>query len=342
MRYLRPPTPAEYDRLVLKLLQEPRELRPDQHVVSRVLLERFAEAVGAKGERKVRYLNRSRPSAKPIDRGPAGCGKFTNFIRYASKASEQVWAETETLLHSAIDAAESGDFFRTSRHQDVVREAIILHTVRSIPMLIISEQTWREHHDRHITRWMTERREALVHLHRERFGWTPDESGLRVMAEDLIASLSAQMDRGIYFHATVVERFRRYKRMLAKQPVELRRLTDGELLISDVPVLALREGSLGTGPLENHGIENCDELVLPLSPRLLAVLGAGRGYSTMDAASVDRINAAQIRASADYVYMRPGSGLESFVRTSMPEVHPNRIPSDLRQTKVPTTFARTV
>lgn len=172
VRYLPPLTSAEYDKLVLELLRKPRELRPDQHVVSRVLLERFAEPVGAKGERKIRY--------------------------------------------------------------------------------------------------------------------------------------------------------------------------DGELLISDVPVLALREGSLSTGPLESQGIANCDELVLPLGPELVAVLGSGRGYTTMDAATVRKLNAAQIRASADYVYMRPGSGLEDFVRTSTPNTHPNRIPPHLRQAKVPTTFARIV
>jgi hypothetical protein len=34
-------------------------LKPDQHVVSRVLLDQFAEPVGAKGERLVSSVNRA-------------------------------------------------------------------------------------------------------------------------------------------------------------------------------------------------------------------------------------------------------------------------------------------
>ncbi|MGW2612708.1 DUF4238 domain-containing protein [Streptomyces mirabilis] len=340
-RYTPPPTPAQYDRLVREASQNSQQLKPDQHVVSRVLLDQFAEPVGAKGERKVSSLNRAYIQAKPTKRGPAGCGKFRHFVRYASDSSEAAWMATETLLREALDAADNGTFFDQRQHSDTVRDAIVLHLVRSIPALIVSDETWRHRHAAHIDQWMRNGRDALFWLHRARFGWSPtSDQELQVMAEDLISGVAAQMDRGVYFRVSVVERFQRFSHMLANEPVKLRRPTSGELLIGDVPALALRDGHLGTGPRDGLGLENCDELVLPLGPQLMAVLGAGHGYNTMGADEVDHYNTAQIRAAADYVYMRPGSGLETFARDAVTSHWPNRIPDHLRQTDLPATFLR--
>ncbi|MQY40251.1 hypothetical protein SRB17_82820 [Streptomyces sp. RB17] len=60
----------------------------------------------------------------------------------------------------------------------------------------------------------------------------------------------------------------------------------------------------------------------------------------MGADEVDHYNTAQVRAAADYVYMRPDSGLESFARSAVTPHWPNRIPDHLRQTALPATFLR--
>lgn len=307
-------------------------LRPDQHVVSRVALARFAERVNTKGEKKVQIFSRDHPKAKPTRLGPSGCGKFRHYVRFASKSSEQFWSRTETLPRPAADAADACTFYEDPAHLAAVRNAIILHFVRSIPALILSDRTWRAMHDSQINKLLSQRSEALFWLHKQRFGWvTHDESHLRIVAEDLIGSVAAQLDRGIYFRVSSAERYHRYCEMLREQPVELRCVPDGELLIGDVPALALREGHLGSGPFDGPGLADCDELVLPLGPRLLAVLGTESCYTEMTKEDVDRFNAAQVRAAADYVYMRPGSGLEQFARTVDPMQRPNKIPDHLRQ-----------
>ncbi|MFD6921853.1 DUF4238 domain-containing protein [Streptomyces sp. NPDC059944] len=336
-RYVPPLTPPEYDRLVREVSQSSRQLKPDQHVVSRVLLDQFAEPVGSKGERLISRLNRAYPRAKPTRRGPAGCGKFRHFVRYASDSSEAAWMTTETTLRKALDAADDGTFFDGPYHSSTVRSAVVLHLVRSIAALLVSDETWRDSRAWHVDQWM-QHREHLFWMHREHFGWFPSsDQELRIMANELISGMAGQMDRGVYFRVTVVERFQRFSRMLASEPVTLRRPASGELLIGDVPALTLREGHPGTGPRDGLGLENCDELVLPLSPSLLAVLGAGHGYATMEAHEVDRYNAAQVRAAADYVYLRPGSGLEIFARNAVTPHWPNRVPDHLRQGHHPAT-----
>lgn len=316
-------------------------LRPDQHVVSRVVLDQFAEPLGAKGERKLRILNRNRIQSKPTQLGPAGCAKFRHYVRFASESSETHWGLTETRIPDALSAAEQGTFFANPRHAATIRDVMVLHLVRSIPALINSDRCWRQAHDVFITERLRQDRRLLSSLHRARFRRAPEgKEGLRFMAEDLIAPFAAQVDRGIYFRVSVVERFQRFQRMLADQPVQLRQPTEGELLISDAPMLALRNGDPSSGTLDGAGLATCDEAVLPLGPRLLAVLGAGDGYALMGQEEVDRFNAAQVRATADYIYMRPGSGLETFVRSAVTEHWPNRIPAHLRQWDVPATFAR--
>jgi hypothetical protein len=327
--------------LVREASQNSQQLKPDQHVVSRVLLDQFAEPVGSKGERLVSSLNRAYIHAKPTKRGPAGCGKFRHFVRYASDSSEAAWMATETLLREALGAAGNGTFFDQRQHSDTVRDAIVLHLVRSVPALIVCDETWRHRRAAHIEQWMRDGRDILFWRHRARFGWSPtSDQQLQIMAEDLISGVAAQMDRGVYFRVSVVERFQRFSRMLANEPVKLCRPTSGELLIGDVPALALRDGHLGTGPRDGLGLENCDELVLPLGPQLMAVLGAGHGYSAIGADEVDRYNTAQVRAAADYVYMRPGSDLETFARDAVTAHWPNRIPDHLRQADLPATFLR--
>jgi hypothetical protein len=339
VRYIPPPTPARYALLAREVSQNPQLLKADQHLVSRVLLDRFAEPVGPRGQRNLSILKRAYMHAGPTALGPAGCGKFRHFVRFASDSSEAAWMATETRMREALDAADNGTFFDRLRYSSTVRNAIVLHLVRSIPMLLVSDETWRNRHAAHTDQWMQHGRDALFWMHRARFGWSPSgEQELRFMAEDLISGVAAQMDSGLYFRVTVVERFQRFSRMLADEPVELRRPTSGELVIGDVPALALRYGHLGTGPNDGLGLMNCDELVLPLGPRLMAVLGAGRGYTTMGADDVDRFNAAQVRAAADYVYLRPGSGLETFARAAVTPQWPNRIPLHLRQGDLPAAF----
>jgi hypothetical protein len=83
----------------------------DQHVVSKVILRRFAAAAGQdKGlicPFRLRYPRASRH--RPL--GPDGCGKVPDFVSYASASMEQLWKETEDKLHDALCAPDAGVLF---------------------------------------------------------------------------------------------------------------------------------------------------------------------------------------------------------------------------------------
>jgi hypothetical protein len=97
----------------------------------------------------------------------------------------------------------------------------------------------------------------------------------------------------------------------------------------------MRHGHPETGLLDGPGLSNCDELILPLGPRLAAIMGTTNAYTDMDQAEVDRINSAEVRAAADCVYVQPSSGLEQFFKLATSSPRPNAIPAHLRQGKIP-------
>jgi hypothetical protein len=57
------------------------------------------------------------------------------------------------------------------------------------------------------------------------------------------------------------------------------------------------------------GIGNADEIVMPLTPRHVAVLGQGSESREATDDEVDHYNTLQVRIAYRHVYFRPGSGL---------------------------------
>ncbi|MFD0068753.1 hypothetical protein, partial [Streptomyces sp. NPDC127574] len=93
---------------------------------------------------------------------------------------------TETTLRKALDAADDGTFFDGPYHSSTVRSAVVLHLVRSIAALLVSDETWRDSRAWHVDQWM-QHREHLFWMHREHFGWFPSsDQELRIMANELI------------------------------------------------------------------------------------------------------------------------------------------------------------
>jgi hypothetical protein len=66
-----------------------------------------------------------------------------------------------------------------------------------------------------------------------------------------------------------------------------------------------------------------------LGPRLLVVLDAGYGCAGTGPEDVDRYDAAQVRAAADHVFLRPDGGLEEAARGMDRVDAPNRVPEHL-------------
>ncbi len=104
-------TPADVLRRIRDLAGEaPADHVTDQHVISKVLLKRFAAPRGPQAG--LLYPFRLRyPRARHRPLGPDGCGKVPNFVSYASASMERLWQMTENKLPDALDALDNGILF---------------------------------------------------------------------------------------------------------------------------------------------------------------------------------------------------------------------------------------
>jgi hypothetical protein len=86
-----------------------------------------------------------------------------------------------------------------------------------------------------------------------------------------------------------------------------------EFLIGDVPAVTFNRATGCAGLAEGVAVDQADEVLMPLAPRLLAVLGPPDGTRTISDGEVDSYNQLQVRVANSYVVHRPGALLAASV-----------------------------
>jgi len=112
-----------------------------QHVVSKVILSRFAGVSGP--DAGLLYPFRLRyPDARHRLLGLDGCGKVPDFISYASGSAERLWKQTEDRLQDPLAALDNGTLPVSAMHQAAIKDAIALHYARSTAARIVHFRTF--------------------------------------------------------------------------------------------------------------------------------------------------------------------------------------------------------
>lgn len=309
------PSQLEILRRVRTLAPHATEHVPDQHVVSQVLLKQFAEPWGLKCEHLLAGINLKHPEKRPAYGGPKRFGKWPDFVQYASDSAEKLWQETENKLHEPLEAIKRDGEVIKPAHENVIREMIALHLVRSIPTAALHQSSWLKFRAMARQHWL-QRPADLQALHVGLFGyWTSDLDRLELALNTYMQEPEHLVKSGALFRVSLEDRFERIR--IGFQAFDLKILTaqEREFLIGDVPVLMMREGHGGLGFFDGVGIGNADEIVMPLTPYHVAVLGQGSESREATDDEVDHYNTLQVRIAYRHVYFRPGSGLTGFVRS---------------------------
>lgn len=289
----------------------------DQHVVSQVILRRFARRVERRQGRQLSWMNLEYPAAKPKFSGPAGCGVAPHFVRYASRSAERIWAVIEDRLPPALQACDNGTLFDHPKHVNTIKEAIALHFVRSYQTLGVHERAWAETRDEHRSAWLN-MPGFLDRAHYARTGlYAAGVEALEATADDLLAPVEALVRSGAMFRARIEDVFKMALEKAKAACLEIGKPGNGEFLIGDTPALAIRYDRPGVRPLDGIAMGDANAVLLPLGPRRLASLGKVDMYGTIPKEWVDAFNTLQVRAAHKHVYFRPGSGLEEFVRRAV-------------------------
>jgi hypothetical protein len=260
-------------------------------------------------------LNVRHPERKIIRGGPARFGKMPNYLRFASSSVEDLWGATETRLHELLDAVERHSHIADPSHEANVRDAIALHFIRSIPTAALHQTTWTERREA-ARQQCRDNPEMLRWIHVNVFGWwTDDPARLELALDQFYGPVEQLIASDAIFRVSLEDRFQRVRAGFQAFDLKILASPDREFLIGDVPVLAMREGHGGLGIFDGVGLANADEIVLPLTPHHVAVLGQGNKSREASADEVDRYNSLQVRLAFRYVFMRPGGDLAVFVRS---------------------------
>lgn len=308
------PSPAAMVQGIKELMPDADRHVPDQHVVSRVILKQFAEPYGTKREVLLGAVDRQHPTRKMTTGGPHRYGKVRDYVRFASGAAEELWHRTETRLHEPLEAIKRDGQLSDPAHGALIRDAIALHVVRSIPTRAYHQDSWVKHREAARQRLRAQPR-LLQEIHVQQFGWwTSDPERLERAIDWFYGPLDAVVASDALFRYSLAERLERLRTGFEAFDLKILISRSREFLIGDAPVLMLCDGRGGLGTFDGVGVANADEIVLPLTPHHVAVLGQDGDAAEATDEEVERYNALEVMIAYKDVCFRPTSGLDAFVR----------------------------
>lgn len=313
-----PPTVVNALVDIRRVLQEADDNVKDQHVVSKVVLKRFAARHG-KFKGLIVPFNLDYPNGGHRPRGADGCGKIENFVPVASRSLEMLWKQTEDKLHDAFKLFGSTNPFEKQEPISLIKDTIALHYVRSPPIKEKHFSVFDEAfaHTRELL--LSEGLEILDRGFADKYGRAPADDYER---DEFILKLTQYLidakDQGAVFRSRIEELYAKARAQLSRFGVEIITPTEGEFLIGDVPALTVRHGELAVGVRAGIALGDANTVIMPLGPKHLVALGPANLSGTIPKSEVDRLNMMQVQAAEQYVYFRPESGLEKSVRSALP------------------------
>jgi hypothetical protein len=310
-------TPADVLRRIRELAAEASAGHvTDQHVISKVILKRFAATDGPdKGLIYPFRLKYPQARHRPF-LGPDGCGKVPNFVTYASASVERLWQETENKLHDALAAVDGGTLFKSDSHVATIKDAIALHFARSIAARIVHFRLWVQLAVAARARWMTVWRPRLEYeFYRKKGFYAAGEEALELFLDESMQFSMELASSGALFRVRIEELFRQARERSDRSALEILSAGDSEFLLGDVPALTVRRDRNQVGVLGGIAMDDAHAVILPLGPHHVASLGKSNLTAELSRDQVAHANGLQVAGAVEYVYLRPGSGLEEFVRS---------------------------
>ncbi|WP_371637468.1 DUF4238 domain-containing protein [Streptomyces zaomyceticus] len=293
-------TVAQFDARIEELRPEAERHVVGQHVISQVLLKRFATPFGSNGLKLVPF-NLDHPDRLHKMASPRECGKVKHFARFASASLEQVWGRLETRIPDAALAVDRGDVFQHEQHVQTLKNLIALHLVRSLH--------YRDVHERIFTKVYTEQRTALLTeqsdllrlavLQRSGLHLTGAQ-GLAAAADQILQPYLTTFENGADFRIRIEDTFAKAKEMISAAGLENLVPATGKFLLGDTPALAIQQSEDRTA--FNVAIGDSTAIVLPFGPRHLLVGRTPRnGMDIAPAEMVTFLNQLQIEAAQEWV-----------------------------------------
>ena len=286
-----------------------------QHVLTKVILRRFAADSGP--DKGLLYPFRLQyPQARHRLIGPDGCGKVPDFIAFASGSAERLWKQTEDKLHDALAAVDNGTLLDSPAHMATIKDTIALHYVRSSAARLVHVRTWVRVLADSRVRWLTSWRPLLeAEFYRAKGFYAAGDQALALFLDQMMQPSIDMAVSGQLFRVRMENLFAQAREWMSGMGLEILSPASGEFLIGDVPALTVRHDRSQAGVLGGIALGDANTVIMPLGPHRLAALGRTNLAGNLSPDQVESVNARQIASAIEYVYLRPGSGLEHTVRS---------------------------
>lgn len=274
-----------------------------QHVISQVVLRRFAGPIPS-GSRQLAFFDLAAGQATLAD--AEDVGYVENFVPVDSQATEDLWQTVETRLRPAIKAALGGTALGIPVHIGTLRQAVALHYVRNPQTLIVHNQSYADALQNGIDRMA--KTPYAAHAFEQKYNIaSAGPEALRLGAEAIYGRLIKLHEEGGLFRLSVQRLFEKVCDRFDAKGVQI--LTPAsrhkEFLLGDLPAITINRASGEAGP--GVPIDNADEIVMPLTPRLLVSVGLPDGARSIPDDEVDWYNALQVRLAREYLIHRPAA-----------------------------------
>ena len=259
-----------------------------QHVVSQVLLRRLARRHHRNGAEISSYDLRH---ARTYPKSPKACGYVREFVRFRSRAAEDLWAMIENRMPAALAAVQNDAVFDAPDHAATIKECIVLHYFRSLRSRAIHEQTWLQVAAQN-KRDLLANRELLRRLALLKYGLhIEDGRVLEDIADELLRPSTELHDSGAWFQARLEEYLEIGRARVAASGLEISRADRGEFLIGDCPAVGVRREPSGFRLGVAFG--DADSVVVPIGPKTIVGLGKSDSVQTLPESFVDDLNRMQ-------------------------------------------------
>jgi hypothetical protein len=311
------PDPGVINRRMRRLAAHASLAVHKQHLVSGVLLGQFAAPIGQRGAAQVYSFNLEHPHAKLRGRGLETCGRapVDDFVQFASRSLEHVWWRVENDLSATFAAVRDGCALQPP-HLDRLRALVAVHHARSIQYYAVFEDNLLRA-SQQARRFWQQYPAVLDAVAASRLALPGGDADRRERAfQELSRPISEWIKAGALFRVLMESRYWRTRHWLRGFGVEILTPSRGEFVVGDIPALTVRKGLPSAGVNGGIGYAIADALILPVAPGyLIRVVDGPSRYAEIGGEEVNEFNAWQVRAAFRHVYLRPGSGLEEFIRS---------------------------
>jgi hypothetical protein len=283
-----------------------------QHVISEVLLRRFAGPVPSAGRQLVRFDLAAGQGALAKAKD---VGYIEDFVPVDSQATEDLWHTVETRLREAIKAAINGTALDSPVHTTTLRNAVVLHFIRNPQTLITHNQSFTDALQSGVDALANT--SLAAEAFRRKYGLEPaGPEAMRLGAGAVHDRLIKLHEEGGLFRLSVQRLFEKVCDRFDTRGIQI--LTPAskakEFLIGDRPTITVDRATGAAGP--GVPIDDADEILMPLTPRLLVIVGLPDGIRSIPDEEVDSHNALQARLARDYLIHRPAAIFPAATITS--------------------------